>query len=116
MLVRILRRYLKPYKREIAIIIAFQLVATIAALALPALNANIIDTGILRGDTGYILRMGGWMLAVSLVQAAATIAAVYFGARAAMAFGRDDGTVRVQQVHEFMLTPSAAPTANLLGS
>jgi ATP-binding cassette subfamily B multidrug efflux pump len=101
MLVQILRRYLEPYKREIAIIIAFQLIATIAALTLPALNANIIDNGILRGDTGYILRMGGWMLAVSLIQAAATIAAVYFGARAAMAFGRDVRSAFFHKVIEF---------------
>jgi ATP-binding cassette subfamily B multidrug efflux pump len=101
MLVRILRRYLKPFKREIAIIISFQLVATITALMLPALNANIIDNGILRGDTGYIVRMGGWMLAVSLIQAAATIAAVYFGARTAMAFGRDIRSAFFHKVIEF---------------
>ncbi len=89
MLVKILRRYLRPYKREIAIVVVLQLVGTLAALTLPSLNADIIDKGVLRGDTGYILRMGGWMLAVSLVQVAVTITAVYFGARTAMAFGRD---------------------------
>ena len=89
MLVRILRRYLEPYRREIVIIIVLQLIGTIASLSLPSLNADIIDNGILKGDTGYILRMGGWMLAVSLIQAIVTIAAVYFGARTAMAFGRD---------------------------
>ena len=82
-------KYLKPYKREIAIIVGLQLIGTLAALTLPSLNADIIDNGVLRGDTGYIIRMGGWMLAVSLVQVVVTIAAVYFGARSAMAFGRD---------------------------
>jgi ATP-binding cassette subfamily B protein len=89
MLIPILRRYLRPYPREIAIIVVFQLAATIAALALPTLNADIIDKGVVLGDTDYILRMGGWMLIVSLVQILATITAVYFGARTAMAFGRD---------------------------
>jgi len=89
MLAKLLRRYLAPYKREIGIVIVLQLVGTIAALTLPSLNADIIDKGVIRGDTAYILRMGGWMLAVSLVQVAATISAVYFGARTAMAFGRD---------------------------
>ncbi len=89
MLVKLLRRFLLPYKREIAIIVVLQLIGTIAALTLPSLNADIIDKGVIRGDTAYILRMGGWMLAVSLVQVIVTITAVYFGARTAMAFGRD---------------------------
>ena len=89
MLVGILRRYLAPYKREIAIVVVLQLIGTIASLLLPSLNADIIDNGILTGDTAYILRIGGWMLAVSFIQAIVTIAAVYFGSRTAMAFGRD---------------------------
>ncbi|MFV9672695.1 MAG: ABC transporter permease, partial [Acidimicrobiia bacterium] len=101
MLIEILRRYLKPYKREIAIIVALQLVGTLAALTLPSLNADIIDNGVLKGDTGYILRMGGWMLAVSLVQVAVTITAVYFGARTAMAFGRDVRSAFFRRVIEF---------------
>jgi ATP-binding cassette subfamily B protein len=101
MLIRILRRYLQPYKREIAIIVVLQLIGTIASLTLPSLNADIIDNGILRGDTGYILRIGGWMLAVSLIQAMVTIAAVYFGARTAMAFGRDIRSAFFHKVIEF---------------
>lgn len=89
MLIRVLRTYLAPYKREMAIVVFFQLIATIAALALPSLNAHIIDTGVLMGDTGYIIRMGGWMLGVSFVQVACTIVAVFFGSRTAMSFGRD---------------------------
>ncbi len=101
MLATILRTYLKPYKREIAIISALQLIGTLASLTLPSLNADIIDTGILRGDTGYILRMGGWMLGVSFVQAVATITAVYFGARTAMAFGRDVRSALFHKVLSF---------------
>jgi ATP-binding cassette subfamily B protein len=89
MLVRILRRFLTPYKREIAIVIVLQAIGTIAALSLPSLNADIIDNGVVRGDTDYILQVGAVMLLVSLVQVASTVTAVYFGARTAMAFGRD---------------------------
>ena len=89
MLLQILRRYLKPYTREIAIVIVLQTIGTIAALYLPSLNADLIDNGVVRGDTDYILRVGSWMLFVSLIQALSTITAVYFGARTAMAFGRD---------------------------
>ncbi len=89
MLYQIVRTYLAPYRREITYVVGLQLIATIASLFLPSLNADIIDNGVVTGDTGYIVRMGGWMLTVSLVQIAGTIAAVYLGARAAMAFGRD---------------------------
>ncbi len=89
MLLRILREYLRPYWREMLAVVGLQLVGTIASLYLPSLNADIIDHGVLLGDTSYILRTGGVMLAVSLLQAACTIVAVYFGARTAMAFGRD---------------------------
>jgi ATP-binding cassette subfamily B protein len=89
MLIRLLRTYLRPYKRELTAVLLLQLVGTIAMLYLPSLNADIIDQGVARGDTGYILDIGGWMLLVTLAQIASSIAAVYFGARAAMAFGRD---------------------------
>lgn len=89
MLIRLLRTYLRPYRTWLTAVVAFQLVGTLAALALPSLNADIIDNGIALGDTGYIVRTGGVMLLVSLVQITALIAAVYFGAKAAMAFGRD---------------------------
>ena len=89
MLASLLRRYLRPYVGLIAGVIVFQLAQSIASLFLPALNADIIDNGIARGDTGYILMVGGGMLAITLVQIACAIAAVYFGARVAMAFGRD---------------------------
>ncbi len=89
MLVKILRRYLAPYKREIVIVSILQLAATIAALYLPTLNADIIDNGVVRGDTDYIMRTGGIMLGVTFLQVIGQILAVYFGARAAMAFGRD---------------------------
>ncbi|MFE2308080.1 ABC transporter ATP-binding protein [Streptomyces sp. NPDC059411] len=56
---------------------------------MPTLNADIIDNGVVHGDTGYILRFGALMLGVSLVQLVCNASAVYFGARTAAAFGRD---------------------------
>ncbi len=101
MLWRILRTYLQPYKREMVIVVFLQLAGTIASLYLPALNADIIDNGVVLGDTGYIIRTGGLMLAVSLVQIVSTIIAVYFGARTAMAFGRDLRSGTFHQVMAF---------------
>ena len=89
MLVRLLREHLRPYRGAVVAVLALQLVQVIASLWLPSLNADIIDDGVARGDTATIWRLGGVMLAISLVQVAASIAAVWYGARAAMAFGRD---------------------------
>ncbi|AVT33921.1 multidrug ABC transporter ATP-binding protein [Plantactinospora sp. BC1] len=89
MLNRLLRTYLRPYGRPLTAVVLLQLVGTMASLYLPSLNADIIDKGIARGDTGYIVSTGGWMLLVTLLQIACSIAAVYFGARTAMGFGRD---------------------------
>ena len=89
MLLRLVRTYLRPYAAPLAAVVALQFVGTMAALALPSLNADIIDNGVVTGDTGYIVRHGGLMLAVSLVQVVCSIAAVWFSARNAMGFGRD---------------------------
>jgi len=88
-LTRLLRTFLRPYGRWLLAIVVLQLLGTIAALYLPSLNADIIDNGVATGDTGYIMRIGAWMLAVSLAQIACSIVSVYFGARTAMSFGRD---------------------------
>ncbi len=109
MLVQLLRSHLRPYARWLVAVVVLQLVGTIASLYLPSLNADIIDKGIARGDTAYILHTGGWMLGVSLLQIACSIAAVYFGARTAMSFGRDVrasvfsrvGTFSAREVNQF---------------
>ncbi|MGW0215963.1 ABC transporter ATP-binding protein [Micromonospora chokoriensis] len=89
MLIRLLRNQLRTYQRPLLAVVLLQFVGTMASLYLPSLNADIIDQGVARGDTDYIVRTGGWMLLVSLVQIVCSIAAVYLGARVAMGFGRD---------------------------
>jgi ATP-binding cassette, subfamily B, multidrug efflux pump len=89
MLIRLLRENLRPYARELWIVVVLQLVGTMASLYLPSLNADIIDQGIAKGDTSYIMGAGGWMLVVTLLQIACSIAAVFYGSRVAMGFGRD---------------------------
>lgn len=101
MLLTLLRRFLRPHLPLIVGVVVFQLVQSLASLSLPSLNANIIDNGIAKGDTRYILVTGGIMLALTLAQVAAAVAAVYFGARAAMAFGRDLREAIFVQVGEF---------------
>ncbi|MGW1782984.1 ABC transporter ATP-binding protein [Streptomyces sp. NPDC002143] len=89
MLIRLLRTYLRPYKKPIALLVLLQFLQTCATLYLPTLNAHIIDQGVVEGDTGYILSFGGVMIAVSLAQVVCNIGAVYYGARTASALGRD---------------------------
>ncbi|MFJ7179724.1 ABC transporter ATP-binding protein [Streptomyces massasporeus] len=89
MLIRLLRTCLRPYKRPIAWLVLLQFLQTCATLYLPTLNADIIDQGVVNGDTGYILGYGGLMIGISLVQVVCNIGAVYYGARTASALGRD---------------------------
>ena len=101
MLVRLLRIYLVPYRTLLAAVVVLQLFGTLAALYLPSLNADIIDNGVAKADTGYIVRVGAVMLAVTLVQVVCSVIAVYFGARTAMGFGRDTRAAVFHQVGAF---------------
>lgn len=89
MLGRLLLRYLAPYRWLLLGVLVFQFASALAMLYLPSLNADIVDKGVAQGDTGYIWRTGGFMLAVSLGQILAAIIATFFAARAAMQVGRD---------------------------
>lgn len=89
MLLALLRRYARPYRWPIAAVLALQLVSTFASLWLPTVNAAIIDDGIAAGDTGLIVDLGAVMLAITALQVACSVGAVYFGARTGMGFGRD---------------------------
>ncbi|HWD03014.1 MAG TPA: ABC transporter ATP-binding protein [Amycolatopsis sp.] len=101
MLIRLLRRHLRPYTSTIWLVVVLQLVQTLAALYLPTLNADIVDGGIVKGDTGYIVRVGAMMLLVTLVQIVGSVGAVYFGARTAMSLGRDVRASVFHQVQDF---------------
>ncbi|HEY5882443.1 MAG TPA: ABC transporter ATP-binding protein [Nakamurella sp.] len=101
MLIKLLRTHLRPYGGALLVVVLFQLVGTIASLYLPALNAEIIDDGVAKGDTGFILSTGGIMLAITVLQVVCTIVAVYYGARTAMAFGRDLRAALFHQVGSF---------------
>jgi ATP-binding cassette subfamily B protein len=101
MLIRLLRTYLRPYKRQLIIVMILQTAQTFAALYLPSLNADIIDKGVVRGDTGYIWSTGAVMLLITLVQVVCAATAVFFGAKAAMGFGRDVRSGIFHQVSDF---------------
>jgi ATP-binding cassette, subfamily B, multidrug efflux pump len=89
MLLALLRRYVRPYRWLVAAVALLQVVSSLASLYLPTVNAAIIDDGVAEGDTDIIVRLGAVMLAVTALQVVCAVAAVYFGARAALSFGRD---------------------------
>jgi len=89
MLVRLFRTYLLPYRNLLLAVVGLQFIQVMCTLLLPTLNADIIDNGILKDNTGYIVRLGAIMLGVTLVQVVFAVWATYYGAKAAMAFGRD---------------------------
>ncbi|MFE0026917.1 ABC transporter ATP-binding protein [Amycolatopsis sp. NPDC059021] len=101
MLIKLLRSHLRPYQGVLWLVALLQLIQTLAGLYLPTLNADIIDHGVVDGNIGYILGVGGVMLLVSLVQIAASLGAVYFGARTAMALGRDVRSAVFHRVQDF---------------
>ncbi|CRK50867.1 conserved membrane hypothetical protein [Rhodococcus sp. RD6.2] len=89
MLTNLIVTYLSRYRRYVAAVVVLQFIATAAMLYLPTLNADIIDNGVAKGDTEYILRIGGWMLVVASVQVLCMVIAQFFGARGALGVGRD---------------------------
>jgi len=112
-LLRLAGRTLKPYVWLVVGALVFQLIQTISSLMLPSLNASIIDNGIAKGNVELILMLGLQMLGITLVQIAASITAVWFGAKAAMLVGRDLRErvfVRVGEFSEQEVGRFGAPT------
>ncbi|MEV6736394.1 ABC transporter ATP-binding protein [Streptomyces sp. NPDC051104] len=101
MLIRLLRTHMGPYKKPIALLVLLQFLQTCATLYLPTLNAHIIDNGVVKGDTNYILAFGGLMIGVSMGQVVCNMGAVYFGARTASAVGRDIRAAVFDRVQSF---------------
>ena len=89
MLVRLMRRFLAPYRRLLVVLVILQLVAVTGTMVLPTINEMLIDNGILKANTSYIWKMGAVMLVVSAVQVIFAIGAMWFGSRAGLGFGRD---------------------------
>jgi ATP-binding cassette, subfamily B, multidrug efflux pump len=88
-MIGLLRTYVRPYLRELLVVVGLLLVQAIGNLYLPELNGEIINKGVLTGDTDYVVRVGGFMLLVTAAIGVAAVASVYLSARIAMGFGRD---------------------------
>ena len=100
-MIRLLRRYLRPYAWPIAVVLVLLLVQAIGNLYLPTLQGEIINDGVSKGDTEFITSTGIFMLVVTFVVGAASIVGVYFSAQVAMGFGRDVRSAIFRQVEAF---------------
>ncbi len=113
MLLALLRQYIQPYRRLVAVLMALQLITTLASLYLPTVNAAIIDEGVAKGDTTTIVRLGMVMLGVTALQVLCSVGAIYFGSRTGMGFGRDLRAAVFEHVTSFSEPETArfgAPT------
>jgi ATP-binding cassette, subfamily B, multidrug efflux pump len=100
-LLRLLGSALRPYRRQVAVVVALLFGQAIASLYLINLNADIINYGVAKGDIGYIWRIGGVMLAVAVAQGLIAIVAVYFASRTSMGVGRDLRAAVFERVQGF---------------
>lgn len=82
-------KYLKPYRKQLFLVIVFSLAAILFELYLPTLMAEIVDVGIMNSDVPYILQTGGWMLFCSFMAIILMVGVSYFASRVSLGFGRD---------------------------
>jgi ATP-binding cassette subfamily B protein len=80
-------RYLKPWTPEIVAVLVLVFAQTLADLYLPTLMSDIIDKGVMNGDTAYIISTGLFMLFVAGTSIAASVVASWLGARASAGYG-----------------------------
>jgi ATP-binding cassette, subfamily B, multidrug efflux pump len=88
-MIRLLRTYLRPYASQLGVVLVLLLVGAIGNLYLPDLNGDIINNGVVKGDTDYIVRVGAFMLLITVIVGLAAIASVYLSSLIANAFARD---------------------------
>ncbi len=98
---RLLRRFLRPYLRQISILVVLLVAQTIGNLYLPNLNADIINDGVVAGNLHYIVHTGEWMLALALIIGVFSIVAIYWASQVSMGAGADIRGDVFKQVQSF---------------
>ncbi|MBY0497784.1 MAG: ABC transporter ATP-binding protein/permease [Cyanobacteria bacterium] len=81
--------FLRPYRASVSLVLALALAQSLASLYLPRLMADIVDHGIVPGDTRQIVIYGALMLLMALASTAASVGGSFFSAKIASGFGRD---------------------------
>jgi len=83
-----LLRFMKPYRAILVLVVVLAFAQAIANLYLPTLFANIVDNGIVKGDTGYIWRTGGIMLLITFGGTVAAVVGIFYSSQVATGFGK----------------------------
>ncbi|SDD12805.1 ATP-binding cassette, subfamily B [Paenibacillus sp. UNCCL117] len=96
-------RYLKPYRLAVGLVLLLILLQSLSDLYLPTLMADIVDHGVVTGDTPYIWKVGGFMLLVAALGAACSVGASYCSSKAAGGFARDLRSRVFAHVEQFSL-------------
>ena len=94
---------LKPYRLSIIGVVFFVFLQAISELFLPTLMSNIVDTGVVQGDIGYILRIGGIMLLITLIAMFGSVIGSFLSSRVAIGFARDLRAQVFRKVESFSL-------------
>jgi ATP-binding cassette, subfamily B, multidrug efflux pump len=110
-----LMRFMKPYRGVLVVVVILAAAQALGNLYLPNLFADIVNNGIVKGDTGYIWRLGGLMLLVTMAGTIAAVVGIFFSSKVATGFGkiiRAKLFTRVEQfsLHEF----DAVSTSSLI--
>ena len=82
-------KHLKPYSKQLIFILILLFIQTMAQLYLPTLLSEIVDTGIIKGDVNYILKIGGIMICVAFIGSICTIFASFISSKVSMGLGRN---------------------------
>ncbi|MHB1498153.1 MAG: ABC transporter ATP-binding protein [Acidimicrobiales bacterium] len=101
MLSRLLRTYLRPYRRQVAVVVVMMAAQTGGNLYLPNLMADIINNGVVTGDLHYILTTGALMLAITIGLGVLSVVGVYWASRTAMGAGADIRAAVFTRVQSF---------------
>src|SRR6266571_5521999 len=83
-----LLRFLKPYRAVLVLIVVLAFAQAMANLYLPNLMADIVDNGIIKGDTDYIWRIGGLMLLVTIGGTIAAVIGIFYSSQVATGLGK----------------------------
>jgi ATP-binding cassette subfamily B protein len=98
-----LSKFLKPFQILVGLVLVLVLLQSLSELYLPTLMSDIVDKGVVTGDTKYIWKIGGFMLIVAAGGMVCSITASYFSARVASGFGKNLRSKLFSHVGNFSL-------------
>ena len=94
-------KFIKPYWGLVLLTVLFVALQSFADLILPDVNATIIDQGVMRNNIPLIIKNGVYMIVVSIIVGAASLASSYFSSKMSMLYGRDIRSSLFYKIQQF---------------